>query len=147
MKEFEIFDVLIVEDNPLDAELMIRALRKSNIANPLHVVEDGAEALDFIFARGRYLNRSGVKPPRVVLLDIKLPKLSGLEVLKAIKGNESTKNIPVVMVTSSREDPDTQAAYLLGANSYVVKPVESAAFINTMGSLGLYWLIVNQPAE
>ena len=145
MKEFEIFDVLIVEDNPNDAELMIRALRRGNIANPLHVVEDGAEALDFIFARGRYEARSGIQPPRVVLLDIKLPKVSGLEVLKAIKENEKTKNIPVVMVTSSREDPDVQAAYLLGANSYIVKPVDNAAFVNVMNQIGLYWLLVNQP--
>jgi two-component system, response regulator len=145
MKEYEIFDILIVEDNPSDAELMIRALRKGNIANPLHVVEDGAEALDFIFARGQYSDRMGIKLPRVVLLDIKLPKVNGLEVLKAIKENENTKNIPVVIVTSSREDPDIRIAYSLGANSYVVKPVDSAAFMNAMNHIGLYWLLVNQP--
>ena len=147
MGKTEIFDILIVEDNPNDAELIIRALKKGNIVNSLHVVEDGEKALDFVFARGQYSNRSGIRLPKVILLDIKLPKVNGLEVLKAIKENESTKKIPVVIVTSSREDPDIQVAYSLGANSYVVKPVDSTSFMNAMVGLGLYWLLVNQPPK
>ena len=143
----DIVDILLVEDNPRDAELTIRALRKRNIANPFHVVEDGAEALDFVFCRGAYAGRECSMPPKVILLDLKLPKLSGLEVLKAIKSDDRTRAIPVVVVTSSQEDPDIKEAYALGANSYVVKPVDSEAFINVMSSLGLYWLLVNQPPK
>jgi len=146
MGSSEAIDILLVEDNPRDAELTIRALKKRNIANPLHVVEDGAEALDFIFCRNAYAEREGLQPPRVILLDLKLPKVSGLEVLKAIKSDEKTRSIPVVVVTSSQEDPDIQTAYALGANSYVVKPVGFDAFIEAMASLGLYWLLVNQPS-
>lgn len=140
-----IVDILLVEDNPRDAELTMRALKKRSIANPLHVVEDGAEALDFVFCRGVYAGRECSMPPKVILLDLKLPKLSGLEVLKAIKSDDRTRAIPVVVVTSSREDPDIKAAYALGANSYVVKPVDFDAFLEAMSSLGLYWLLVNQP--
>lgn len=143
----EIVDILLVEDNPRDAELTIRALKKRNIANPLHVAEDGAEALDFVFCRGAYADRDCSHPPRVILLDLKLPKVSGLEVLKVLKENEATKAIPVVVVTSSQEDPDIKAAYALGANSYVVKPVDFDAFLDAMSSLGLYWLLVNQPPK
>lgn len=137
-------DILLVEDNPRDAELTMRAFRKRNLANQIFVVEDGAEALDFIFCRGRYTQRMERKFPKVVLLDLKLPKVGGLEVLKAIKSDERTRVIPVVVVTSSREDPDIQAAYNLGANSYVVKPVEFDAFMEVMSSLGFYWLLMNQ---
>jgi two-component system response regulator len=145
MGNTEIVDILLVEDNPRDAELTIRALKKRNFANPLHVVEDGAEALDFIYCRGAYKNRNRSILPRVILLDLKLPKLNGLEVLKTIKSDLRTRAIPVVVVTSSREDPDIKAAYDLGANSYVIKPVDFDAFLDAMSSLGLYWLLVNQP--
>lgn len=147
MNHSDIIDILLVEDNPRDAELTIRALKKRNFANPFHVVEDGAEALDFVFCRGAYAARNCLMPPKVILLDLKLPKVSGLEVLKVLKADEKTKAIPVVVVTSSREDPDIKAAYGLGANSYVVKPVDFDAFLNAMSSLGLYWLLVNQPPK
>lgn len=137
-------DILLVEDNPQDAELIQRALRKNNLANRLFVIEDGAEALDFVFCQRNYADREMSDPPKVILLDVKLPKLNGLEVLREIKENPVTRRIPVVMVTSSREDPDIQKAYELGANSYVVKPVEFDAFVDTMSRLGFYWLLVNQ---
>ena len=144
MNYLDAVDILLVEDNPRDAELTLRALRRRNLADRLLVVEDGAEALDFIFCRGRYTERQMTSPPKVVLLDMRLPKLNGLEVLREIKADKRTRSIPVVMVTSSREDPDIQTAYELGANSYVVKPVEFGAFIDAMSRLGLYWLLVNQ---
>jgi two-component system, response regulator len=147
MDTLDAVDILLVEDNPRDAELTMRALRKRSIANPLHVVEDGAAALDFIFCRGAYADRNISRPPKVILLDLKLPKLSGLEVLRAIKSEERTRTIPVVVVTSSQEDPDIAAAYALGANSYVVKPVDFEAFLDAMTSLGLYWLLVNHPPK
>jgi len=137
-------DILLVEDNPHDAEMIVRALRKRHIVNPLSVMEDGAAALDFIFCRGEHAGRDITCPPKVVLLDLKLPKVSGLDVLQAIKSDERTRAIPVVIVTSSREDPDIKAAYALDVNSYVVKPVDADAFIDAMGNLGLYWLQVNQ---
>lgn len=140
-----VIDVLLVEDNPYDAELTMRALRKGNLANPLHLVEDGVEALDFIFGRGAYADREVSQYPKVIFLDLKLPRMSGLEVLRELKGDERTRAIPVVVVTSSREDPDIRTAYALGANSYVVKPVDFDAFVQAMSSLGLYWLAVNQP--
>lgn len=140
-----VVDILLIEDNPQDAELIIRAIRRQNIANPMITLEDGAEALDFIFCRGEYSARDGSQQPKVILLDLKLPKVNGLEVLDAIKKDATTRNIPVVIVTSSREDPDIRTAYGLGANSYVVKPVEADAFIDAMSQLGLYWLLVNSP--
>jgi two-component system, response regulator len=141
----EAVDILLVEDNPQDAELTIRALKKHNLANRLIVVEDGAEALEFLFGRGKYAGRDAGHPPKVVLLDLKLPKVSGLEVLRALKQDERTRPIPVVIVTSSREDPDIKTAYALGANSYVVKPVDFDGFAEAVSKLGLYWLLVNQP--
>jgi two-component system, response regulator len=147
MEHSEAVDILLVEDNPQDAELTIRALKKHNLANRLIAVEDGAEALDFILCRGAYAARDVGHPPKVVLLDLKLPKVSGLEVLRALKQDERTRSIPVVIVTSSREDPDIKTAYGLGANSYVVKPVDFDAFAKAVSSLGLYWLLVNQPAK
>ena len=147
MTDTEAVDILLVEDNPQDAELTIRALKKSNLANRLITVEDGAEALDFLFCRGKYATRDVGHPPKVVLLDLKLPKVSGLEVLRALKQDEKTRAIPVVIVTSSREDPDIKTAYSLGANSYVVKPVDFDAFAEAVSSLGLYWLLVNQPPK
>ncbi|HRS82927.1 MAG TPA: response regulator [Smithellaceae bacterium] len=145
MKDPSVVDILLVEDNPQDAELMIRAIRKRNLMNPIYVVEDGAEALDFIFCRGSYAGRDFSKPPKVVLLDLKLPKVGGIEVLRAVKADQRTRHIPIVVVTSSREDPDIRTAYTLGANSYVVKPVDFSAFMDAMSNLGLYWLLVNQP--
>lgn len=140
-------DVLLVEDNPMDAELMIRSLRKNNVSNPIHHAEDGAEALDFLFCRGAYGDRRFERPPKIVLLDLKLPKISGLEVLRQVKQDDRTKHIPVIIVTSSREDPDIKTAYMLGANSYVVKPVDFDAFVETMKNLGNYWLSVNVPVK
>ena len=147
MPYLDAVDILLVEDNPQDAELTVRALKKRNLANHLFAVEDGVEALDFVFCRGKYAERSLAHPPKVVLLDLKLPKLDGLGVLRAIKEDERMCKIPVVMVTSSNQDPDIQSAYELGVNSYVVKPVNFDAFVEAMSHLGLYWLQVNQPPK
>lgn len=147
MTDKDVVDILIVEDDPRDAELTLRALRKNNLANHVYVCEDGEEALDFVFCRGRFAERSFNSPPKVVLLDLKLPKVNGLEVLKTIKGDSHTKHIPVVIVTSSREESDVKKAYELGVNSYVVKPVDFDRFVSAMSSLGLYWLLVNQPLK
>ncbi|MBI2333224.1 MAG: response regulator, partial [Chloroflexi bacterium] len=124
-------------------ELTIRALKKHSLANRLFLVEDGAEAMDFLFGRGKFTGRDENATPKVVFLDLKLPKVNGLDVLRAIRSDERTRTIPVVMVTSSSEDPDIKAAYDLGANSYVVKPVEFDSFMDTMMALGFYWLVVN----
>jgi len=124
--------------------MTIRALRKNNLANQLLHVKDGAEALDFIFTRGPYANRQLKNSPKVVLLDIKMPKVDGIEVLRTIRSDDRTKTIPVVILTSSREDPDIKKCYALGVNSYVVKPVEFDEFYKAVSSLGLYWMIVNQ---
>ena len=147
MTDLIVVEVLLVEDNPRDAELTIRALKKHNLANQLVHVQDGAEALDFLFARGKYEGLKIDSPPRVVLLDLKLPKINGLEVLRLIKASERTRSIPVVVVTSSAEDPDIRAAYKLGVNSYVVKPVQFEAFMEAMSKLGIYWLMVNHPMK
>lgn len=140
-------DILLVEDNPSDAEMTIDALKKSNLANNLLHVSDGAAALDFIFAEGEYAGRQIENQPRVILLDLKMPKVSGLEVLERVRADERTKTIPVVMLTSSNEDPDIKKCYHLGANSYVVKPVEFDDFQKAISGLGLYWMIVNQPHQ
>jgi two-component system, response regulator len=145
MDSTQALDILLVEDNPQDAELTVRALRRHNLANRLHIVEDGAAALDFLLQRGKEASGDIRLPPKVVLLDLKLPKVSGLEVLRELKNNDATRAVPVVVVTSSREDPDVKAAYALGANSYVVKPIDFDAFAEAMSRLGLYWLLVNQP--
>jgi two-component system, response regulator len=147
MEDFNAIEILIVEDNPHDAELTLRAFRKNNLANNVLVAQDGAEALDFFFCRGKYENRSFTCPPKVVLLDLKLPKVSGLEVLRIVKADERTLHIPIVIVTSSRQEPDMKEAYELGVNSYVVKPVDFDQFTNAMSSLGLYWLLVNEPLK
>jgi two-component system response regulator len=147
MNDLDTIEILIVEDNPRDAELTMRALKKNNLANHVLIAEDGAEALDFFFCRGKYESRSLNNPPKVVLLDLKLPKVSGLEVLKIIKGDKRTFHIPIVAVTSSREEPDMKEAYKLGVNSYVIKPIDFEQFINSMSSLGLYWLLVNEPVK
>lgn len=144
MDDLNIIEILIVEDNPQDAELTLRALGKHNLANKFFVAEDGAEALDFIFCKGKYTSRNISNPPKVIFLDLKLPKISGLEVLREIRSNPQTKTLPVVMVTSSREDPDIKKAYELGVNSYVVKPVNFDDFLIAMSHTGLYWLLVNE---
>jgi len=138
-------EILLVEDNINDAELAIRALRKNNIANNLIHLTDGAEALDFLFGRGKYLERNINNKPKVILLDLKMPKVDGIEVLKQIKQNEDTKTIPVVVLTSSKENPDVEQAYLLGANSYMVKPVEFENFRAAVAEIGMYWLLYNHP--
>jgi two-component system, response regulator len=137
-------DILLVEDNPQDVELTLRAFQKRNFANTIFVVKDGAEALDFIFCRGQYAQLGEIHSPKLILLDLKLPKMNGLEVLRAIKEDKRTRAIPIVMVASSGEDPDINAAYQLGANSYVEKPVDFDAFMEAISSLGLYWLLINQ---
>ena len=137
-------EILLVEDNSSDAELTIRALKKKNLANNLIHLKNGAEALDFIFAQGAYSNRDPDKAPKVILLDLKMPKVDGLEVLAKIRGDERTKKIPVVVLTSSKEDPDISACYALGVNSYIVKPVEFDKFLKAVSELGLYWLLLNQ---
>jgi two-component system response regulator len=144
MENFKPVDILIVEDNPNDAELTVRALKKQNLGNRLFIVKDGEEALDFIFCRRKFSERDSNTILKVVFLDLKLPKVNGLEVLKEIKSNEKTRKLPVVVVTSSREDPDIRKAYELGANSYVVKPVDFDAFFRAMSNTGLYWLLVNE---
>lgn len=147
MNHEDIVEVLLVEDNARDAELTIRALKRHNLANQLVHVEDGAEALDFLFGRGNYEGRHTDRSPKVVLLDLKLPKVNGLEVLRIMKEDKHLRTIPVVIVTSSAEDPDMQAAYNLGANSYVVKPVQFDAFMEAMSKLGVYWLMLNHPLK
>ena len=138
-------EILLVEDNPSDAELTLRALKRRNLANKVHVVKDGAEALDFIFATGAYINRDIDSPPKVVLLDLKLPKVDGLEVLRRIKSDKRTKVIPVVVLTSSKEEKDIVESYKLGVNSYIVKPVDFDKFVQAISEIGLYWLLLNQP--
>ncbi|MBM4146739.1 MAG: response regulator [Nitrospira sp.] len=147
MNQYDAVEILIVEDNPNDAELTIMALKEQNLANKIYVVEDGEAALDFIFCRGQFAERKPCSNMKVIFLDLKLPKISGLEVLKEIKTNEKTKKLPVVIVTSSKEDPDIETAYELGANSYVVKPVQFDAFRQAMSNAGLFWLLINQPPK
>ena len=138
--------ILLVEDNRDDEELTLRALAKSNVTNPVVVVRDGEEALDYLFARGRYAPPAKVETPQVILLDLKLPKLDGLEVLRALRAQESTRLLPVVVLTSSLEEQDLVRSYQLGANSYVRKPVDFVEFIEAVRQLGLYWLVLNAAA-
>lgn len=138
-------EILLVEDNMSDAEMTIRALKKNNLSNRILHLKDGAEALDFIFAEGNYSNRKIENMPKVILLDLKMPKVNGIQVLQRIKADERTKKIPIVVLTSSKEDPDIKECYSLGVNSYVVKPVQFEQFVKTISDLGLYWMILNQP--
>jgi two-component system response regulator len=140
----QIVDVLLVEDNPDDVALALHAFKKSNFGNRVHVVRDGAEALEFIFCTGAYADRNIDQAPRFILLDLKLPKVDGLEVLKRIKSDPRTKNTPVVMMTSSREETDLITSYQLGVNSYIVKPVDFQQFVESTRTLGLYWLLLNE---
>jgi len=137
-------EILLVEDNQSDAELTTRALKKCNLANNLFWVKDGAEALDFIFARGVYANRSITSIPKVILLDLRLPKVDGLDVLRQVKMDERTKAIPIVVLTSSKEEKDIVESYKLGVNSYVPKPVEFEKFVKAVSEMGLYWLLINK---
>ena len=138
-------EILLVEDNPDDVELTLHAFRKHNLANRVHVVRDGAEALDFLFCTGAYRDRRIEDSPHVVLLDLKLPKVDGLEVLRRMKEDPRNRMIPVVVLTSSREDRDIMESYQLGVNSYIVKPVNFEQFTEAVRQLGLYWLLMNQP--
>lgn len=133
-------DILLVDDNPLDLEMTMRGLRKAGIANTLHVARDGEEALQFVFGEGHHAGRRLADAPRLILLDLKLPKVGGLEVLARLKSDPRTRHIPVVMLTSSRQQRDLAACYQAGANSYIVKPVDFESFVQAAGSLGLYWL-------
>ena len=145
MTDINEVEILLVEDNPNDAELAMRALKKHNLANSIIWVKDGAEALDFIFARGAYSDRNINNIPKVILLDLRLPKVDGLEVLRAVKSDERAKLIPVVVLTSSREEKDIVESYNLGVNSYITKPVDFEAFVKTVSDLGMYWLLLNKP--
>lgn len=137
-------EILLVEDNMDDAEMTIRALRKKSLANRLIHLKDGEEALDFLYGTGKYAGRDINMKPRLILLDLKMPKVDGMEVLEKVKSNSLTKTIPVVVLTSSQEDPDLKKCYELGANSYIVKPVEFESFVNAVSELGLYWMLLNQ---
>jgi CheY-like chemotaxis protein len=137
--------ILLIEDNPKDVKLTLHSLREENLANTIQVGRDGEEALDFLFCRGEFASRSFDHPPRLVLLDLKLPKVDGLEVVRAVKGDPRTQAIPVVVLTSSREESDLVKSYKLGVNAYIQKPVEFDAFRHAVKQLGLFWLVVNEP--
>ena len=138
-------EILLVEDNEHDAELTMRALKRKNLTNKLIHLRDGAEALDYLFAQGEYVGRDVLKTPKVILLDLKMPKVNGIEVLTKVRADERTSKIPVVVLTSSKEDPDVKECYRLGVNSYIVKPVDFDNFTQAVSELGFYWLILNQP--
>jgi len=137
-------EILYIEDNPSDIELTLRALKKHNVANSIQIIKDGEEALEYIFATGRYAERDITEKPKIILLDLKLPKVDGLEILKKLKEDEHTKTIPVVVLTSSREEKDMIKSYNYGVNSYVVKPIKFENFSEAVSSLGLYWLLINE---
>jgi CheY-like chemotaxis protein len=143
--DYDNVEILFVEDSEDDAILTIRALTKSGFTNKLHHVVDGAEALDFIYCKGNYTSRDSKDFPKLILLDLKMPKVSGTQVLEKIKSDPDTKSIPVVMLTSSKEGPDIEECFALGANSYIVKPVDSDNFFNAIKEIGLYWMILSQP--
>jgi two-component system response regulator len=145
MNHINPIEILIIEDNAEDALLALRALSRNRVANRIQVFEEGPEALDFLFHRGKFASHAGQALPRVVFLDLKLPKMNGLEILAEIRANEATRTLPVVIVTSSKENPDIRKAYDLGANSYVVKPVDFEAFSKAIADLGMYWLVLNEP--
>lgn len=140
-------ELLLIEDSPHDLELSVRALRKAGLTGPIHIARDGAEALDFIFCEGAHASRQIADHPRVIILDLKLPKVDGLEVLKRIKEDARTQAIPVVVLTSSKEQRDLLESYQLGVNSYIVKPVNFERFADAVHDLGLYWMLHNQPTD
>lgn len=140
-------EILLVEDNPHDAELTIRALKKNNLANNIIHLKDGAEALDYLFCEGNYSTRDISQKPKAILLDLKMPKVDGIEVLKRVKSKDATRSIPVIVLTSSNEDPDVSTCYALGVNSYIVKPVGFESFLKAVSELGMYWLLLNQPPQ
>lgn len=137
-------DILLVEDNPNDVELTIRALKKHNLSSKLQIVRDGEEALEYLFCEGKYHERDKKDLPRFILLDLKLPKITGLEVLERIKADDTLKTIPVVILTTSREEKDMLTSYRTGANSYIVKPVDYKKFVDSVAEIGQYWLLVNE---
>jgi two-component system response regulator len=141
---FEQVDILLVEDNPADAEMTLRALRGKHLANKLHWVKDGEEALEFMFRTGAYASRNPNGAPKLVMLDIKMPKVDGIEVLRRLKQHPATRAIPVVVMTSSNEERDVFDSYRLGVNSYIVKPVQFEAFLDTVAKIGLYWVLTNR---
>jgi two-component system response regulator len=147
MNETHEVEILLVEDNQDDLDMTLRALRKANLTNHIHAVRDGAEAVDFIFCQGAFAGRKFESPPKVILLDLKLPKIDGMDVLKRIKSDPRTKMIPVVVLTSSKEQKDVIESYNLGVNSYMVKPVNFEGFAATVKDLGMYWLLLNQPPK
>ena len=147
MSETHEVEILLVEDNPDDLEMALHALRKMNLANHIQTARDGVEALDFIFCRGAHARRNIENGPKVILLDLKLPRVDGLEVLRAIKADSRTKAIPVVVLTSSKEQNDVVESYHLGVNSYIVKPVDFEQFAEAVQKLGMYWLLLNQPPK
>jgi len=147
MSESASVEILLVEDSPLDLEMALRALRKANLTNRIQVARDGAEALEFIFCEGAYAARDINQPPKVILLDLKLPKVDGLEVLQRIKSDPRTQVIPVVVFTSSKEQSDVVESYQLGVNSYLVKPVKFESFVSAVEQLGMYWLLLNLPPK
>tara|TARA_R100001143_G_C3361367_1_gene137081 strand:- start:18047 stop:18502 length:456 start_codon:yes stop_codon:yes gene_type:complete len=137
-------DILLCEDNERDADLTIRALKKHNVTNNIVWVKDGEETLDYLFKKGSYINRSAIQTPKVILLDLKMPKIDGLTVLKQIRAHDETKRIPVVIMTSSQEESDIAKSYDLGANSYIVKPVDFQKFMDSVAEVGLYWMLHNK---
>src|ERR1700675_4569909 len=145
MRMTEDIDILLVEDDQNDMDLALHTLRKENLANKIYVARDGEEALDFLFCRGAFAQRTFDHPPRFVLLDLKLPKVDGIEVLRQVKSDPRTRTIPVVILTSSKEERDLVSGYELGVNSYIQKPVDFEQFRNTVKQVGLYWLVINQP--
>lgn len=140
-------EILIVEDNPNDAEMALRALKKNNLTNKVLIVGDGEEALEFVFAKGKFSGSEEAHRPKIILLDLKLPKIDGLEVLEAIKNNPNTQAIPIIVLTSSKEEMDMVESYRLGVNSYIVKPVDFDKFVDAVRDLGLYWLLLNQQPQ
>ncbi len=146
-KAREAVEIILVEDNPDDAQLSMLALEESNIVNNIVHLKDGAEALDYLFCEGQYAANARTNNPKVILLDLKMPKVNGLEVLRRLKGDESTKKIPVVVFTSSDEDPDVKECYKLGVNSYVVKPMNFDQFKRAINEIGLYWVVLNYPTD
>jgi len=144
MNEAGNVEILLVEDNPADAEMTLRALRRNNLANKVHWVKDGEQALEYMFRTGTYASRAPAVVPKLVMLDIKMPKVDGIEVLRRVKANEETRTVPVVVMTSSNEERDVVDSYRLGVNSYIVKPVDFEKFTETARVLGLYWILMNQ---